>query len=102
MAFVLGGCAAPGPFVHHPGEFNRAAKDYGKEPTNIDSVTICYNKYGTSPGIVAKMASAECARFNKTAEYRRQSFEICPLFTPVAAEYECIGGPKTEKKDKIN
>jgi len=85
------GCAAPGPYVYRQQEFNRESKDFGKEPLNIDSVIICYNKFGTKPEIVANMASAECARYNKKAEFRRQSHEFCPLTTPVAAEYDCLG-----------
>ena len=94
---LLGGCAAPPPYVYLPQEFNRAAKDFGKEPLNIDSVTICYNKYGTNPELVANMASAECTKFNKKAEFRQQRFDQCSLSAPVAAVYACVGGPEPKK-----
>jgi len=79
-----------GAYVHRPGEFNRASPNFAKDPENIDSVTICYNKFGTKPEIVAKMAQEECQKFNKKAEFARQSLTICPLFTPVAAIYKCL------------
>jgi hypothetical protein len=86
------GCAAPPPYIHREGEFNRELPTFAKEPLNIDSVIICYNKYGTKPEIVANMASAECARFNKKAEFLRQSLDQCPLSTPMAAVYACVRG----------
>ena len=93
-AMVLASACAGGPeqsaYVHRPGEFNRASPDFAKEPENIDSVTICYNKYGTKPEIVAKIAKEECAKFNKKPEFARQSLTVCPLFTPVAAIYLCL------------
>ncbi len=79
-----------GAYVHHPGEFNRASPNFAKEPENIDSVTICYNKFGTKPENIAKIANEECAKFNKRAEFARQSLTVCPLFTPVAAIYNCL------------
>jgi len=93
LVLVLTACSG-GPeesaYVHRPDEFNRTSPDFKKEPENIDSVTICYNKYGTKPEIVAKMAMDECAKFNKRAEFDRQSLSTCPLFTPVAAVYKCL------------
>ncbi len=86
------GCSAPGPYVYREAEFDRKSKNFNKTPLNIDSVIICYNKYGTKPEIVANMAGAECARYNKKAEFVRQSYRTCPLTTPVAAEFDCIGG----------
>ena len=85
-------CGSPEAYVYKAGEFNRGAKDFGKEPEKIDSVTICYNKFRTKPEIIANMANAECAKFNKKAEFRHQNLKTCPLFTPVAAVYSCRGG----------
>lgn len=85
------GCGASGPYVHRPQEFNRDLPNFGKEPLDIDSVIICYNKFGTKPEEISKMATAECARYNKKAEFLRQSYQQCPLITPVAAEYSCVG-----------
>lgn len=85
-------CGSPEAYVYKAGEFNRQAKDFGKEPEKIDSVTICYNKFRTKPEIIANMASTECAKFNKKAAFQHQALNICPLFTPVAAVYNCTGG----------
>jgi len=92
-AIVLtAGCAAPAPYVYRVAEFNRELPTFAKEPLNIDSVIICYNKFGTKPEIVANMASAECARFNKKAEFQQQSLDYCPLSAPTAAVYACVRG----------
>ena len=85
-------CGSPEAYIYKAGEFNRQAKDFGKEPEKIDSVTICYNKFRTKPEIIANMASTECAKFNKKAEFKSQTLNTCPLFTPVAAVYSCTGG----------
>lgn len=92
-ALLVAGCATTdeGAYILHDGEFNRASPDFAKTPEDIDSVTICYNKYGTSPGKVATMAEQECGRYNKKSVFIRQSYNICPLFTPVAAIYNCQG-----------
>jgi len=101
-AVLLAACSAPVPqqdgqmnvdvYVYKSGEFNRSSSTFAKDPTNITSVTICYNKSGTKPQIVANMAAKECAKFSKKAEFVSQSLSICPLFTPVAAIYNCIDG----------
>ena len=51
-------------YVYNAEEFNRGSPTFAKEPTKIDSVTICYNKYGTNPAVVVSMATEECQRFN--------------------------------------
>ena len=85
-------CGGADAYIYNAGEFNRGSPTFGKEPRDINTLTICYNKHGTKPKIIASMASAECAKFNKRAEFDRQSLIICPLFTPVAAIYNCRGG----------
>ena len=76
LAMLLVSACAGGPeqgaYVHQIDEFNRASPNFAKEPENIDSVTICYNKFGKKSEIVAKRAKEECARFNKRAELSRQ------------------------------
>lgn len=78
------------PFVYYPNEFNRAT--FSKPAVIPDSITVCYNKYGTTPQSVANMAVKECAKFNKTAEFDHQSLLVCPLFTPIGAIYKCNVG----------
>jgi hypothetical protein len=75
-------------YVFNPNEFKRAT--FGNLAAKSDSITVCYNKYGTTPGTIANIAAKECAKTNKTAKFDRQSLLVCPLFTPVAAIYECI------------
>lgn len=89
---LTAGCAAPAPYVYREAEFDRGSPTFATGPVNIDSVIICYNKFGTKPEIVANMASAECARFNKKAEFQQQSLDHCPLSTPTAAVYACVRG----------
>ena len=101
-AMMTAACSAPygnqegktntNAYVYNADEFKRSSPTFAKEPTKIDSVTICYNKYGTKPAVVVSMATEECQKFNKKAEFVRQSLSVCPLFTPVAAIYDCIDG----------
>ena len=97
-AFMAAGCAAPGADVFKSGEFNRDSKTFGKEPNNLSSVTICYNKMGTSSEIISKMAVEECGKYGKKAIFFEQTLNLCPLFTPIAAVYYCEGDEPKEQK----
>jgi len=92
-ALLVAGCTTTdeGAYIFHGGEFNRTSPDFAETPQDIDSVTICYNKYGTKPEKIATMAKQECGRFNKQSVFIRQSYNTCPLFTPVAAIFNCQG-----------
>ncbi len=88
---VLAGCAGSTvPYVYKVGEFNRASPNFGKEPTDITSVTICYGTRGTTPEEIRDMAQTECAQFEKTARFTDQNYRTCPLLTPVAAHFDCV------------
>ena len=91
-ALLASACTGPDAYLFIAEEFNRESPTFAKKAENIDSVTVCYNKSGTKPEIIVKMARTECARFNKKAEFRRQTLNICPLITPVGAVYDCVGG----------
>ena len=93
VALLVAACSTTdeGAYIFHDGEFNRASDDFAKTPQDIDSVTICYNKYGTKPGKIATMAKHERGRVNKKSVFIRQSSNTCPLFTPVAAIFNCQG-----------
>ncbi len=97
-AFLAAACAAPEAYVYNPGEFNRASKTFGKEPVDLSSVTICYNKIGTKPEIISKLAVEECGKYGKEAIFLEQKLDLCPLFTPIAAVYDCKGVEPEEKK----
>ena len=97
-AFLVGACAAPEAYVYNPGEFDRASKTFGKEPEDLSSVTICYNKIATNPGIISKLAVEECGKYGKEAIFSEQKLDKCPLFTPIAAIYDCLGNKPEEQK----
>jgi len=97
-AFLAAACAAPEAYVNNPGEFNRASKTFGKEPEDLKSVTICYNQMGTKPEIISKLAVEECGKYGKEAIFSEQKFDECPLFTPIAAVYDCKGEKPEEQR----
>ncbi len=72
------------------GEFVRESQFYLHGLTDRASVRICYAKRKTTAKAVKDMAVAECARFNRTAVFFRTAYDVCPLMTPVAAEYDCL------------
>jgi hypothetical protein len=90
VVVVVAACSSP-PHVHKSGEYNRATRNFGQPVSDISSVTICYSSSSTTPQQVSKMAIEECAAFNKTATFVEQSYSVCPLTTPVAALYDCVG-----------
>lgn len=97
-AFLAAACAASEPYVFKSGEFNRASKTFGKEPEDLKSVTICYNKMVTKPEIISKLAVEECGKYGKEAIFWKQNFNLCPLFTPIAAVYDCKRDEPEEQK----
>ncbi len=88
--FIVAGCAGQ-PFVQNPGEFNRETAEFIKGATDREFVTVCYAKSATAASLVTKAAVEECGRFGKTAVFREQNYKTCPLLTPVAAIYDCVG-----------
>ena len=87
---VTTACAQPA-YIHHAGEFNRSLSGFGKDITDIDRVTVCYSSRSTTPAQVRALAGEECKKFNKTAQFLRQEYFICPLTAPVAASFSCLG-----------
>jgi len=87
---TMAACSTP-PYVYKSGEFNRASPVFGQPARNIYDVTICYSSSNATPQQVTKLAVDECAAFNKTAEFTKQSYNVCPLVAPIAAIYECQG-----------
>ena len=88
-AFMATACAAPEAYVFKSDEFKRHSKTFGKEPDNLKSVTICYNKMGTKSEIISKMAVEECGKYGKKAIFFEQTLNLCPLFPLIAAVYDC-------------
>ncbi|MDP7651796.1 MAG: hypothetical protein QGF38_08845 [Rhodospirillales bacterium] len=89
--FALGGCADPEPYVYRSGEFDRGSSDFGRDPTDVKAVAICYNRRVTSPAQLQEMARAECAKFGKVARYTQGRILTCPLALPLGAHFECVG-----------
>ena len=87
---ALGGCANMPPYVYNPAEFDRESEDFGRDPTDITDVTICYSRRATTMETVEAMAQGECARFQKVARFEDVSFLACPLFTPEGAFFKCV------------
>jgi hypothetical protein len=86
---VMVAACSSSPFVHKPDQYDRSAKGFGQPVKDISEVTICYSAYGTQPRQVSQLAVDECAAFNKTAKFVKQSYNVCPMATPIAAIYEC-------------
>ena len=97
LGLFLSACSAPAPYVYKKNAFNRDAKDYGKDPVDIEEVVVCYGKSGTTPEAIRKIARQECSKFGRTPVFVRQTYDLCPLTTPVSAIYSCVrpGGGET-------
>ncbi len=83
-------CSSP-PYIHNAGEYNRESAGFGRPVEDISQVTICYSSSEATPRQVSQLAVAECARFNKSAVFSEQSYQVCPLAAPIAAIYTCEG-----------
>ena len=88
LSLFLVGCAGE-PYVLVDNEFNRASDTYLNGIRDRDQVGVCYNKRNANPQQVTNKALAECRRFGKMAKFTKTTYSICPLFTPVAAVYDC-------------
>ncbi len=91
VAAGAGGCTDEAAFVYDSGEFDRTSPTFAKEPEDIETVTICYNRRATSQREVTRMAQAECAKFNKTARFDALEFLHCPVLTPSGTRFDCVG-----------
>ena len=95
MVFLAGCAADLQPHIYIPREFDRTRSDFNKPLKDRSEVLICFNKLKTTPQKIANMATLECARFNKNAEFVKQEADSCPLVTPIVARYRCV--PKTSQ-----
>ena len=89
LCFVIAGCSGGAPYVLNASEFSRETDIYRKGIQDRSEVTVCYSKRASRPQDIAKLAVNECARFGKSARFRKQSYASCPLLTPIAAIYDC-------------
>ncbi len=84
---VLSGCARPEPFVFKPDEFER--RNIGRPAPVPGVVQICYHGPATTTEAVLRLAEEECAKFGKTPQMIAQELSVCPMATPIAANYLC-------------
>ena len=89
VVLLMTACSMPNPYVYLLEEFNRDAVGFGKKPTDIDDVSICYSSWSTTPDVVSKLAQAECGKYDKDAVPQHQDYQYCALMTPRRAVYAC-------------
>ncbi len=91
LAVFLIGCSAPEPYVWRPYTIDRGHEFFpdGPDLTSGSQFSICYAKRGTTPASLKQLADEECGRFGMTAKFAQQNHGICPLVTPIAAEFSC-------------
>jgi hypothetical protein len=87
---ALSGCVDLEPYILRSKEFDRGAPNFNRAPTDVKTVTICYNRRVTSPSELQEMARAECAKFDKVALYTQGSFLSCPMLLPLGAYFKCV------------
>ena len=92
LTLALAACGRSAPYVHRPDEFNRESPSFALGQTDISSVTICGSESGTPSPTILELAGAECAKFAKTAAFDSQDYLTCPLLSPVATHFSCLGG----------
>ena len=87
---LIAACSLSEPYVFKKDEFNREAPGFGRKAKDIAEVTICYNKFGTTPEAIRQLAQTACAKFEKNASYSHQDYRECPLLTPRRAVFACV------------
>lgn len=93
VAITVAGCSAPEPYVWRPYTIDREHKFFPNGPVleNQSVVEICYSNRNATPTLLTQMAKDECGRFGLSARFLSQDHGICPLVTPIAAQFECNG-----------
>ena len=83
-------CSNQPAYVFKDDEFNRDSPNFNKEPTDRDSVQICYSNRSTTVDELLQLAEKECAIYGKTARFQFHEFFQCPLTTPARATFLCL------------
>ncbi|MCC7016540.1 MAG: hypothetical protein IT564_04995 [Rhodospirillales bacterium] len=84
---ILSGCARSEPFVFKNTEFDR--RTFGRPASVPGLIQVCYSSTTTTPEAVIRVAEEECAKYGKMAQMIGQDISICPMTTPIAANYLC-------------
>ena len=94
IAITVAGCSAPEPYVWRPYTIDREHEYFPSGPVleNLSVVDICYSNRHATPALLTQMANDECGRFGLSARFVGQDYGLCPLVTPIAAQFECEGG----------
>jgi len=82
-------CSGGPPSIYYPQKYNRESREYLQGIEDRSEVTVCYSKSGGTPLQVTELARQECARYGKRAVFREQSYQYCPMLTPIAAIFDC-------------
>ena len=91
-AMMVAGCTAPAPYLYNPALYDRDNADFAKTPKTMSALTVCYSKYGATQAQVAKLASETCARYGAGVTFTGNTYTLCPMVTPVGAQFACVGG----------
>lgn len=90
ISVLVGGCGSTAPYVYKPREFDRRSETFGKEPKDLENLSICYNKYSTTPQDILKLAQETCGKYKRVARYTGNGgFLTCPVMTPALANFAC-------------
>ncbi len=84
------GCDWPDPYVLSIDEFNRSSPNFGRQPEDLETVSICYNGQRTTAEEAMDMARAECGKYGKVAQFVDQSLFKCSLLAPTRVNYRCL------------
>jgi len=88
---LISGCSGGAAYIYDSREFVRESETFRSGILDREEVNVCYSKGATSPRQINELARDECRRFGKTAQFREQSYQVCPLLTPIAAIFDCVG-----------
>lgn len=93
IAVTSVGCSAPEPYVWRPYTIDREHVHFPDGPVleSNSVISICYTDQSATPALLTQMAKDECGRFGLSARFTRQDYGLCPLVTPIAAQFECEG-----------
>lgn len=98
---AVAGCTGRPPYIDRPYEINRELETFPDGPPVVEgaSGTVCYSKSGATPADIKALADAECARGNLKARFYEQTYNKCPLLTPIAANFTCVAAGPAGRTD---
>ncbi|MEX0694792.1 MAG: hypothetical protein WD075_10135 [Rhodospirillales bacterium] len=95
IVILLGvaGCTGVPPYIDRPYAINRDSVMFPDGPVikSGTTVTVCYAKSSATPASIRALAEAECGQNGLGAAFVEQTYDICPLLAPIAANFKCFG-----------